>query len=157
MEQQSPYQPPMEPSPGQAASKVQAPAIGLIITAVIGLLVQSFNLIRALLVGGADPVDLQGAQGMEELTAEQMEMITQIFQGVGFIGIVLAIIGAIVGLIILFGAVKMLKLESWGMAMTASVLAMIPCISPCCLLGLPIGIWSMVVLLSEDVKSAFRG
>jgi hypothetical protein len=32
---------------------------------------------------------------------------------------------------------------------------MIPCISPCCLLGLPIGIWALVVLLKPEVKAAF--
>ena len=40
--------------------------------------------------------------------------------------------------------------------MTATILAMIPCISPCCLLGLPVGIWSLVVLLDENVKASFR-
>jgi hypothetical protein len=40
--------------------------------------------------------------------------------------------------------------------MTASVIAMIPCISPCCIVGLPIGIWAMVVLSKPEVKSAFH-
>jgi hypothetical protein len=33
---------------------------------------------------------------------------------------------------------------------------MIPYISPCCCLGLPIGIWALVVLNNEQVKSSFR-
>jgi hypothetical protein len=32
---------------------------------------------------------------------------------------------------------------------------MIPCFG-CCLLGLPIGIWSLVTLNSAEVKSSFR-
>ena len=52
--------------------------------------------------------------------------------------------------------VKMMKLEHRGLAYAASILAMIPCISPCCILGLPFGIWSLVVLADNDVKSAFR-
>ncbi len=46
-------------------------------------------------------------------------------------------------------------LQSYGFAMTASIIAMIPCISPCCLLGLPFGIWALVVLSKPEVKSAF--
>jgi hypothetical protein len=38
--------------------------------------------------------------------------------------------------------------------MVASIFAMLPC-NPCCLLGLPIGIWALVVLSNEDVKDAF--
>jgi hypothetical protein len=40
--------------------------------------------------------------------------------------------------------------------MTASILALAPCISPCCLVGLPIGIWALVVLSKPEVKSSFH-
>jgi hypothetical protein len=63
----------------------------------------------------------------------------------------------VIGIVIVMGALKMKILQSYGLAMTSSILAMIPCISPCCLLGLPIGIWSVVVLSKPEVKSAFRG
>jgi hypothetical protein len=39
-------------------------------------------------------------------------------------------------------------------AMTASILAMIPCVSPCCCIGLPIGIWCIIVL--QQAKPAFH-
>ena len=38
----------------------------------------------------------------------------------------------------------------------ATIIAMVPCISPCCLVGLPIGIWALVVLMKPEVKAAFR-
>jgi hypothetical protein len=52
----------------------------------------------------------------------------------------------------------MLKLQNHSLAMAASVIAAIPlpCVSPCCLIGLPIGIWAIVVLMKPEVKSAFR-
>ncbi len=34
--------------------------------------------------------------------------------------------------------------------------AMIPCVSPCCLLGLPLGIWALIVLVKPEVKAAFQ-
>ena len=58
-------------------------------------------------------------------------------------------------IVIILGALKMKKLQSYGFAMAASVLAMLPCSSACCLIGLPIGIWCLVTLNDEEVKEAF--
>ena len=63
---------------------------------------------------------------------------------IGIIGILLS------GLIL--GGLKMKNLESYGLAMTVSIIAMIPCFSPCCLLDLPIGIWAPVVLSKPEVE-----
>jgi hypothetical protein len=57
---------------------------------------------------------------------------------------------------VLIGAIRMKRLESYGFVMAAAIVAMIPCISPCCLLGLPFGIWALVVLTDGSVKAAFR-
>ncbi len=62
---------------------------------------------------------------------------------------------ALYNAVITYGAVKMKNLKSFGLAMTASILALIPCGS-CWLLGIPFGIWALVVLSRPDVKSAFR-
>ena len=40
--------------------------------------------------------------------------------------------------------------------MTAAIVAVIPCVAPCCLLSLPFGIWALVVLGDSSVKAAFR-
>jgi hypothetical protein len=57
---------------------------------------------------------------------------------------------------IIFAAIKMKDMEQWGLAVAASILAMIPCISPCCIIGLPVGIWCLTVLMRPEVKDAFR-
>lgn len=67
----------------------------------------------------------------------------------------LSIIGIAVSIFIIFGAMKMKKLESKGMAMAAAIVAMIPCVSPCCLLGLPLGIWALIVMNKDEVSSQF--
>jgi hypothetical protein len=41
--------------------------------------------------------------------------------------------------------------------MAASIIAIIPCFGPCCCLGIPVGIWALVVINKPEVKSAFRG
>jgi len=58
------------------------------------------------------------------------------------------------GIVTIVGALKMMRLQSYGWAMTASVLALLPC-SPAGLLGLVVGIWALVVLSRPEVKRAF--
>ncbi len=58
-------------------------------------------------------------------------------------------------LIVIAGAVKMLKLRSYGAAMTAAICATLPC-SAMCILNTPFGIWSLIALNSQNVKRAFQ-
>jgi hypothetical protein len=74
----------------------------------------------------------------------------------GALGAVASILGILISGVILLGAVKMKRLENHGLAMAASILAMIPCLSPCCLIGMPIGIWAVVVLSKPEVRGAFH-
>ena len=55
----------------------------------------------------------------------------------------------------ILGAWKMRKLELYGLAITASILAMLPCTLGF-IIGLPAGIWALMVLKQPDVKAAFR-
>jgi hypothetical protein len=135
---------PSIPAPGpMAADQVSGPAIGLIVVAILGVIVQIAALIFNLV-------------GASFLASSQMpkEAWANMFSGT--IGVVSGIICILMGGLILFGALKMKKLESYGLAMAASIIAMIPCISPCCFIGLPIGIWAVVVLSKPEVKSAFH-
>lgn len=50
----------------------------------------------------------------------------------------------------------MKSLENYGFAMAASIIALIPCMGPCCILGIPFGIWSLVVLSDPVVRSSFK-
>ncbi len=65
----------------------------------------------------------------------------------------LAIVMFLVAGLILFGALKMKRMESYRFALVASVLALV--ITPGNVIGFPIGIWSLVVLSSKEVKEAF--
>jgi len=131
-----------------ATDQTNAPGIALIVTGALNVL---FGLARAamsLLFSGAGA--LGGASGPNP----QMErMMMGVF---GTLGVVLGLVGALCGALHILGGIKMRKLESYGLCMTASILAMIPCTSPCCLIGLPIGIWAIVVLSKAEVKSQFH-
>jgi hypothetical protein len=126
-----------------AADQVNGPAIGLIVVAVVGFLFQSLSLI----------MNLAGTT-LSQMQSGQQDAIVNLMSGT--IGVVSSIVGLAISGLILFGALKMRKLESYGLALTVSILAMIPCISPCCLIGLPIGIWALVVLMKPEVKGAFQ-
>ena len=67
-----------------------------------------------------------------------------------------ALLAPVFQLFILMGAVKMRQLESWSSARTAAILAVIPICSPCVLLGIPFGIWALIVLNNPQVRSEFR-
>src|SRR5262245_32586121 len=75
----------------------------------------------------------------------------------GGLGIVFRIIFIILDGVIVFGGMKMQKLQNYNISMAAAVLAIVPCVSPCCILGIPFGIWALIVLMKPEVKAAFTG
>lgn len=140
---------------GYAKSRVSGPAIGLIVTAALGLLGNIAGLSFTLLAPAAmqapafpnNPANANAPQMPNFLVQQQF--------GVGFTLVQYAI-GLGLAILVLVGGIKMNKLENYALAMTASIVAIIPCFSPCCLVGIPIGIWALVVLNDANVKSAFR-
>jgi phage FluMu protein Com len=129
-----------------AASRVGGPATALIVTAGLGIAMQVIGLIAHLAQFGFQ-------QHMHAGGPDAM-MFSMLNSGIGLIS---GAVGIIIGLVIIVGAMKMKNLESYSFAMAAAIIAMIPCISPCCVLGLPFGIWALVVLNDPTVKAAFRG
>ncbi len=130
------------PSAAAATEQINGPAIGLMVVAILGFVLQAISLVLNL-VGTSFLATQQANQPWANMFS-------------GAVGVVSGIVGLLVSGLIYYGAMKMKKLESYGLAMTASIVAMIPCISPCCLIGLPIGIWALVVLSKPEVKSAFH-
>jgi predicted Ser/Thr protein kinase len=55
--------------------------------------------------------------------------------------------------LIFFAAFKMMRLEAYPWAIAGSILAMIT--TPGNIIGLPIGVWALVVLSNDEVKGAF--
>ena len=65
------------------------------------------------------------------------------------------LMSCVIGVVMIIGALKMMRLQSYGWGMTASILALLPC-SPVGVLGLVVGIWSLIVLSRRNVKEAFE-
>jgi hypothetical protein len=119
--------------------KVVAPAIAMMIVNLIGAVFCVFAAVVTALGAAFGDRSMPGAEVVGQTVA------------------VIVVFGmAIVAIVAAVGAWKMKNLQSYGFAMTACCLSMIPCYNTCCILGLPFGIWGLVVLLQEDVKAAFR-
>jgi hypothetical protein len=138
---------PMPVAGTNAADLVTGPAIALIVVAILGFLTQAARLIYVLAFSAAavSRMQLQGQPQWANMFVS------------GPLVIATGVISILVSGVILLGGLKMKKLENYGFAMAASIVAMIPCISPCCIIGLPVGIWALIVLSKPEVKNAFRG
>lgn len=169
----NPYQAPSGFDPGNpgggpnrsaALARVSGPSIGLLVTGVLNILFSLYGVGTSILfMAGMMPgADMQRKQ-MEDAIQQNPDqaqffelMIKWMELAQGPVGVALNSMTLVVGILIIFGALKMKRLESYGLALTGIILAMIPCVSNCCIIGLPIGIWALVVIMSDDVKRAFR-
>ncbi len=133
-----------------AAGAVQGPATALLVTGILGAI--------AVLIGGALAMSGVGATApagdLPPELQKVVEMLRQL-QSPAMVAIDSIIKLAVAGLII-FASSRLKKLESFPVVVTAAILAMVPCTSPCCCVGLPVGIWVLVAIFKQDVKSSFR-
>lgn len=126
-------------------NRLKVPAIGLIITGIL-------NFIWGILSIISNIYQYTNQQGV----------YADINAGVPFyvgvvIGIGLVVVNMIIAPIIIFGGIKMLKGQSYGLAKASAIAAFIPLISCCFISGIPFGIWALVVLLKPEVKAYFNG
>ncbi|WP_257454640.1 hypothetical protein [Archangium lipolyticum] len=132
-----------------ARQQVSTPAILLMVTAGLGIAGALLGLVQAIVGAGAVTPEMLNDPNIPAELRPWLERS----QSLGAVGNILTL--ALSG-VTFFGALKMKNLENFGLAMAASIIALIPCFGPCCCIGIPVGIWSLVVLNKPEVKSAFR-
>jgi hypothetical protein len=66
----------------------------------------------------------------------------------------LSLLFTFLGVLIVYGIMKMKELDSYKWAVMSCVIAMLP-ISPGCILGVPFGVWALSILIRREVKEAF--
>jgi len=134
-----------------AAQRVSGPATALQVMGWLGTILSVLLTLIMLLgiVAIASDAPLKDGGPLRGEERGQMIVVCSVY-------LVSGIVGTAIGLLVLIGARKMKRLQSYGFAMTAAIIALIPCVSPCGLLSLPFGIWALVVLLDNSVKAAFR-
>ncbi len=88
---------------------------------------------------------------------QQNPDMQQMGPGVGIaIAVGAGVIGLITGVIIILAGVKLRGLSSYGLVMTGTILALIPCCNSCCVLAVPAGVYALIVLMDPQVKASFR-
>lgn len=139
----SPGAPPPTPWNAQpdAASQTFPPALALYIVGGLSAVYQIINLI--VLIAGDR---LQPPPNVNN-DAERMGY---------YIGAFGALIVMAIGTIAtLAGAVCLHKRINYPMAMFGLIVGVIPCFSPCFLLGIPFAIWGLVVINKPEIRAAF--
>lgn len=145
----NPYGAPQAPSPkptfNDPRGMISGPAIGLMVVSIIWIALMVLSIAAYVLIF---------ALGMaSELTDPNLGMGGEINI---IINVIWAFISLSMSLVVLYGAIQMKKLNSFGISMAAAIIALIPCLSPCYLLGIPFGIWALVVMNKPEVKQAFK-
>ncbi|MBL8857647.1 MAG: hypothetical protein JNL28_03960 [Planctomycetes bacterium] len=129
--------------------RVKGPAIALIVVGILGIVVDIMNLVASSMM----PSIMRSLEMFNEEQLQQMESMGSGQTVMNLAGAVLVLAGSA---FIIFGGMQMMKLRGWPIALVAAILAMIPCFSSCaCLLGIPAGIWAIIVLANPEVKAAF--
>ena len=128
------------PPPGDAAAKVQLPAILMMVFSGIAILLSIVGILLNVLGAGIGAIS--GGD----------EAMGQVFSS--GVGVASAVISLIFNAVVIFGALKMKNLQAYTFALILAVLFALPC-SLCCLINTPIGIWALVTLLDKDLKAAF--
>jgi len=135
-----------KPDPQRASpAKIIAPGIALVVVGFVGFCLSTFNVVFANVAQGIG-VDPQAPEFLQEMQKGAVGIVPTIVQSI-FI---------VVNLFIVLGGVQMIRIATWPLAIAASIVAMINFGSCCCLPGIPVGIWSLVILLQEDVRLLFK-
>lgn len=136
---ENPYSTPTNKSddPYGGANRLLIPAICLLLLASLFLIVLLAS-IPGQVIRISD-LDVSTPQGVGELVG-----------GVGTLVVWMALTVTIV-----VGSFSMLRLKGYNSAMTAAIVAIIPICSPCFFLGIPFGIWAILLLRKPEIKQRF--
>jgi serine/threonine protein kinase/preprotein translocase subunit SecD len=129
----------------QARQQVQGPAIGLLVTGIL-------NWILAIPLLAVFLPTICAARHAAAIANDVLPR--EAARTDAFLLTILILAPFVLTSLMIVAALKMKRLQAYGLGVFASILAMI--VSPCCLVGLPIGLWALVVLSQRDVREAFR-
>ena len=128
---------------------VSGPATALLVTGILCVILSLIAIVMNVTGAGFQPPP-------GEIPPEMRQFFALLEQMQGPVAIVSSIISLAVSGLIIFAAQRLRALQSFALVVTAAILAMIPCTSPCCCIGIPVGIWVLVVMYKPEVKSAFQ-
>jgi len=134
--------------------KVMGPAIALIVVGVLNVLFSLNGFARN--VTGANDNDPR-PESFERAPQAVQDIYVALEPHKKTINITIGALALICSAITAAAGVQMMRLRMYPLALTGSVLAGIPCLSflGCCGIGECVALWSIIVLMSADVRSRF--
>lgn len=144
------------PPSGQKSGAVTAPAIALIVVGSLdllhGLYTTAVNLMN--MINGVKP------EIPDELRNNpDAQFMVDFMENSGHAtNVGISVFMLFLSALMLFGAIQYLQRKSYGMALAASIIAVIPCtgIMDCCIVEIGLGIWALVVILQGKTKAEFN-
>lgn len=136
------------PSGGNARELLNVPSILIIVMGAIGILFGLYGMVSS----GANSEQLGQLLNDPNLPPAFKKAMTMT---TGPMSKVSNLIGMLLDVLMIFGAVQMRNLKMYPLAIAATVISMLPCGGCCCLIGLPVGIWALVTLMKPEVKAQF--
>jgi hypothetical protein len=140
-----------------ASGRLHAPAVGLIVTGILGVLLQLGSIVNELLGNPLQQamLDFLAAQGMDTASFDSLPLSGGLLFGTQFVlQLVMGLVFLALSGFVAWGGFQMLRQRHHSACIAAAIAACLPC-SACCCLGLPFGIWAIVALNRADVRSAF--
>jgi hypothetical protein len=137
----------------EVPAKLRIPAIFLIIVGVLNVLGAFYFIVDGTILIASPQMSMQGYKTLNMPQPTQQQLVVY-----GIFYILLGILGVIASALTIIGGARMVVAKNYGLAMVASVIAIIPGISclGCCGIGEGIGIWALIVLVMPDVKAVFQ-
>ena len=132
-----------------ALQRVKAPAITLL---VVSILLAIYSLANVVTMASGKLVS-PALPGMDENTRKFMESYFDFLSRYGWMVSLLGAFSAGLGIV---ASLRLKSLRSFGLVTVAAIAAMLPCFSSCCCIGLPMGIWVVVIMNRSDVKPYFE-
>ena len=127
-----------------ARQEVKVPAIGLLVAAGINL---------AVLLALVAVVTMQGNIFERTMTDPSSDVVVHTVVEPALLYFIVLPAGLFINGVIFWGAMRMMQLRNRSLAITAAILALIA--APGNIIGLPMGIWALVVLNRREVRAAF--
>jgi hypothetical protein len=138
---------PVEGKLEQLRKQVRGPAIGLLVVGIVNWVLMPF-----ILMIGLPALSRSRGAGLAHVPFGQPELFAVALSKFAVIGLVAA--PFILCSFVIYAALKMMRLESYGLAIAAAIVAMF--VTPGNCAGFPLGIWALVVLSRHDIREAFQ-
>jgi hypothetical protein len=143
----NPYEPPVQRYEDRSVHNlVGGPALALIIVSLIAIGCGGLGLLMDIVLlatGVVARLEVANRGPVSEYTLITVRTIW---------GVALIIASSFV----LYRAIQMRNLKNFEIARAAAIVAMVPFLGPCCILGIPFGIWAFITLGKPGVRDAFH-